>query len=59
MTPSPTLARLVAAGVLATGAGCLNLTVLAQSDPETAQETITAIPISTFMGAEVGQPVQG
>jgi hypothetical protein len=59
MTPSPTLARLVAAGVLATGAGCLNLTVLAQSDPETAQETITAIPITTFMGAEVGQPVQG
>ena len=45
--------------MLATGAGCLNLTVLAQSDPETAQETITAVPISTFMGAEVGQAVEG
>jgi len=59
MTRPPTLARLVAAGVLATGAGCLSLAVLAQSDPEAAQETITAVQITTFMGAAVGQPVQG
>lgn len=62
ISPAP-LPRLLAAGLLVTGlaAGVVaaaSLGVRAQTADD-AQPTVTAIPVTTFMTAEIGQPVQG
>lgn len=57
------LSRFLAAGLLVTGLGAgllvtASLKVSAQSAEDT-EPTVTAVQLTTFMTAEVGQPVQG
>jgi hypothetical protein len=63
MTARAQLSRLLAAGLLVTGLGTAVLTAaslraLAQALPD-GEPTVTAVQVTTFMTAEVGQPVQG
>ena len=63
MTQPTPLPRLLAAGVLLTGLGAAllagtSLGVHAQN-MEDSQPTVTSVQIGTFMGAAVGEPVQG
>lgn len=60
---TPAIPRIFAVGLLVTGLGAgavieSNLGVQAQSAPDN-QPTVTAVPITTFMTAAIGQPVQG
>lgn len=55
MTPRAPFSRLLAAGLLGLGTTAI---AFAQALPD-SQPTVTSNQVTTFMGAEIGQPVQG
>lgn len=61
MTGRPPATRLPAVAVLAAGAAAALLTAAGLDRPlaQAEAETVTAVPVRTFAGAEVGEQVQG